>query len=87
MGIGCLVTIVATMMQTFAPRHNLACFMAGRFLVGFGQGMALSECFYCLRHQQQELISYVPGLYLSLPCFLSAPKLTIIHSRRPCLHR
>lgn len=42
MGIGCLVTIIATMMQTFAPKHNLACFMAGRFLVGFGQGMALS---------------------------------------------
>lgn len=42
MGLGCLVTIIATMMQTFAPKHNLGCFMAGRFLVGFGQGMALS---------------------------------------------
>ncbi len=44
MGIGCLVTIVATFMQAFAPRGNLGCFIGGRVLVGVGQGMALSEC-------------------------------------------
>lgn len=42
MGLGCFLTICATMMQAFAPKGNLACFMAGRFFVGFGQGMALS---------------------------------------------
>ncbi|PSR80161.1 major facilitator superfamily transporter sugar [Coniella lustricola] len=42
MGLGCLVTVFATFMQTFAPKGNLACFMAGRFFVGFGQGMALT---------------------------------------------
>lgn len=29
-------------MQTFAPRHNLGCFIAGRVLVGLGQGIALT---------------------------------------------
>lgn len=42
MGIGCFVTVCATMLQTFAPKGNLGCFMAGRFIVGVGQGMALS---------------------------------------------
>ncbi|KUI63106.1 putative quinate permease [Cytospora mali] len=41
MGIGCFVTICATMLQTFAPKGNLGCFMAGRVIVGVGQGMAL----------------------------------------------
>lgn len=44
MGAGCFVTICATMLQTFAPKGNLGCFMAGRVIVGVGQGMALSKC-------------------------------------------
>ncbi|CAP92154.1 hypothetical protein E8E15_004817 [Penicillium rubens] len=42
MGIGCLLVIVATFMQTFTPRHNLACFLAGRCIIGIGQGIALT---------------------------------------------
>ncbi|KAL7952128.1 sugar transporter [Trichoderma barbatum] len=42
MWTGCLVTVVATFMQAFAPRHNLGCFIAGRVLVGLGQGIALT---------------------------------------------
>ncbi|KAJ4390898.1 hypothetical protein N0V93_004497 [Gnomoniopsis smithogilvyi] len=42
MGLGCLITIAATMMQTFPNQGNLACFMAGRFFIGFGQGIALT---------------------------------------------
>ncbi|QYS95358.1 MFS permease [Trichoderma simmonsii] len=42
MWTGCLLTVVATFMQTFAPRHNLGCFIAGRVLVGLGQGIALT---------------------------------------------
>ncbi|KAK7730354.1 hypothetical protein SLS53_009054 [Cytospora paraplurivora] len=42
MGLGCFVTICATMLQTFAPKGNLGCFMAGRVIVGVGQGMALT---------------------------------------------
>lgn len=42
MGLGCFVTICATMLQTFAPKGSLACFMAGRVIIGIGQGMALS---------------------------------------------
>lgn len=42
MGLGCFVTICATMMQTFAPKGSLGCFMAGRVIVGVGQGMALT---------------------------------------------
>lgn len=43
MGLGCFVTICATMLQTFAPKGSLACFMAGRVIIGIGQGMALSK--------------------------------------------
>ncbi|KAJ6143515.1 Major facilitator superfamily domain general substrate transporter [Penicillium samsonianum] len=42
MGIGCILVIIATFMQTFAPRHNLACFLAGRCIIGIGQGIALT---------------------------------------------
>ncbi|KAK3943302.1 sugar transporter [Diplogelasinospora grovesii] len=42
MGIGCLVTVVATFIQTFAPYNQLGAFIAGRVLVGIGQGMALT---------------------------------------------
>ncbi|KAJ9138474.1 General substrate transporter [Pleurostoma richardsiae] len=42
MGIGCFVTIIATFMQAFAPRHKLGVFIAGRVLIGIGQGMALT---------------------------------------------
>jgi MFS family permease len=44
MASGCFITIFATFMQTFAPRGNLGCFIAGRVFVGIGQGMALSKC-------------------------------------------
>ncbi|KAF4811134.1 Quinate permease [Colletotrichum siamense] len=42
MGAGCLVTIIAAFMQAFAPRHNLGVFIAGRVIIGLGQGMALT---------------------------------------------
>ncbi|CAI7641836.1 hypothetical protein PCG10_000330 [Penicillium crustosum] len=42
MGIGCILVVVATFMQTFAPRHDLACFLAGRCIIGIGQGIALT---------------------------------------------
>ncbi|ORY62424.1 general substrate transporter [Pseudomassariella vexata] len=42
MGIGCFITIIATFLQAFAPRHNLGCFIGGRVLIGLGQGMALT---------------------------------------------
>ncbi|KAJ5957040.1 hypothetical protein N7501_011319 [Penicillium viridicatum] len=42
MGIGCVLVIVATFMQTFTPHHDLACFLAGRCIIGIGQGIALT---------------------------------------------
>jgi sugar porter (SP) family MFS transporter len=42
MWIGCAITVVATFIQTFAPRHQLGAFIAGRVLIGIGQGMALT---------------------------------------------
>jgi len=42
MWIGCLITVIATFIQTFAPRHQLGAFIAGRVLIGIGQGMALT---------------------------------------------
>ena len=43
MAIGAALTIIATFMQTFAPQHGFGCFIAGRVLIGLGQGIALSE--------------------------------------------
>jgi len=43
MATGCILVIIATFMQTFAPYHSLACFLAGRCIIGIGQGVALSE--------------------------------------------
>ncbi|KAJ5204482.1 Major facilitator superfamily domain general substrate transporter [Penicillium cinerascens] len=42
MATGCVLVIAATFMQTFAPRHSLACFLAGRCIIGIGQGIALT---------------------------------------------
>ncbi|KAF7527500.1 hypothetical protein G7054_g10472 [Neopestalotiopsis clavispora] len=42
MATGCFVTIIATFMQTFSPYHTLGCFIAGRVLIGLGQGIALT---------------------------------------------
>ncbi|KAF7712693.1 MFS-type Sugar/inositol transporter [Penicillium ucsense] len=43
MATGCVLVIIATFMQTFAPYHGLACFMVGRVLIGLGQGIALTS--------------------------------------------
>lgn len=43
MATGCVLVIIATFMQTFAPRGNLGCFIAGRVLIGLGQGVALTS--------------------------------------------
>ena len=45
MGIGCFLTIIATFIQTFAPRHNIGTFIGGRAVIGIGQGIALSMPF------------------------------------------
>ncbi|ETS87172.1 hypothetical protein PFICI_01000 [Pestalotiopsis fici W106-1] len=42
MGTGCFVTIIATFLQTFSPYHKLGCFIAGRVIIGLGQGIALT---------------------------------------------
>ncbi|KAJ5620673.1 hypothetical protein N7510_004657 [Penicillium lagena] len=42
MATGCVLVIIATFMQTFAPYHSLACFLAGRCIIGIGQGIALT---------------------------------------------
>jgi len=42
MAIGCFLTIIATFMQTFSPKGVIACFIAGRVLIGLGQGIALT---------------------------------------------
>lgn len=43
MGIGCIITIVATFVQTFSPYHKLGVFIFGHVLIGLGQGTALSK--------------------------------------------
>jgi MFS family permease len=43
MAVGAALVIVATFMQTFAPRGNIGVFIAGRVIIGIGQGLALSK--------------------------------------------
>lgn len=42
MWIGCFITIIATFMQTFMPYHTVGLFIAGRVVIGIGQGLALT---------------------------------------------
>ena len=43
MATGAFMTIIATFMQTFAPEHTFGVFIAGRVIIGIGQGIALSK--------------------------------------------
>jgi len=43
MGTGCLFVVVATFIQTFYPQGKIGAFIAGRLLVGMGQGIALTS--------------------------------------------
>ncbi|KAI5295956.1 hypothetical protein KEM52_006304 [Ascosphaera acerosa] len=40
---GCVLVIIATFIQTFAPRGKIAAFLVGRCVVGVGQGVALTS--------------------------------------------
>ncbi|PWY77343.1 general substrate transporter [Aspergillus heteromorphus CBS 117.55] len=42
MAIGCVLVVAATFMQCWAPRGDIACFLAGRCIIGIGQGIALT---------------------------------------------
>ncbi|KAH8727484.1 general substrate transporter [Phaeosphaeriaceae sp. PMI808] len=42
MAVGAALVIVATFMQTFAPRGSIGVFIAGRVVIGIGQGLALT---------------------------------------------
>ncbi|OOG00936.1 hypothetical protein ASPCADRAFT_511790 [Aspergillus carbonarius ITEM 5010] len=42
MATGCVLVIAATFMQCWAPRGDIACFLAGRCIIGIGQGIALT---------------------------------------------
>ena len=39
---GSTLVIIATFMQCFAPRGKIGVFIAGRVVIGLGQGLALS---------------------------------------------
>ena len=43
MSIGCVLVIISTFIQAFTPRHHLGGFIAGRVIIGFGQGIALTS--------------------------------------------
>ena len=43
MAIGAILVIIATFMQTFTPHHKIGVFIAGRVIIGMGQGVALSK--------------------------------------------
>jgi hypothetical protein len=44
MGLGCMITVVATFLQAFPPsKGTLACFMVGRVFIGVGTAFAVSK--------------------------------------------
>lgn len=43
MATGCILVIIATFIQAFTPRGHISGFIAGRTIIGFGQGIALSK--------------------------------------------
>lgn len=43
MGIGAILVIISTFLQTFSPQGSIGMFMAGRIIIGVGQGLALSK--------------------------------------------
>ncbi|KAL0941966.1 Quinate permease 6 [Colletotrichum truncatum] len=43
MGIGCMITVVATFIQTFTPWHQIGVFIFGRILIGVGQAVAITS--------------------------------------------
>ncbi|KAI5361234.1 Putative major facilitator, sugar transporter, major facilitator superfamily [Septoria linicola] len=42
MASGAACVVVATFLQTFSPRGEIGCFIAGRVVIGIGQGLALT---------------------------------------------
>lgn len=42
MAAGCVLVIIATLIQVFSPRGNIGCFIGGRVVIGLGQGLALT---------------------------------------------
>lgn len=50
MAVGSILVIIATFMQCFSPRGEIGVFIAGRVLIGLGQGFALSKLENIIRH-------------------------------------
>lgn len=55
MGIGCFITIIAAIIQAFAPKGKLGVFILGRVLIGIGQGTALSKLYATLSFDMPAL--------------------------------
>lgn len=41
MAIGSVFIMIGAILETFTPRHEIGCFIAGRAVIGLGQGIAL----------------------------------------------
>lgn len=41
MAIGSVLIMIGTILETFTPKHTIGCFIAGRAVIGLGQGIAL----------------------------------------------
>lgn len=53
MATGCFCVIAATFIQAFCPRGAIGAFIAGRVLIGIGQGIALGKLTSCGMRQHQ----------------------------------
>jgi MFS family permease len=66
MGLGCFLTIIATFIQTFAPRGSLATFMVGRVIIGAGQAFSISECLLCGIRKRWTVSNSLPSRWTDL---------------------
>ena len=71
MAAGAVLVIIATFMQCFSPRGNIGVFIAGRVVIGLGQGLALSKQFLhqhatCIIDRSQLLALFTSENFLDL---------------------
>lgn len=76
MATGAVLVIIATFMQTFAARGQIGVFIAGRVLIGIGQGLSLSKSLHyvCARSGLTVLQLLAPSTSVNSPLLRSVER-------------
>lgn len=80
MGIGCFITIIAALIQTFSPKGKLGVFIFGRVLIGMGQGTALSMLLPPLEKQKDFVANKSVQLPVPSTSMRSSPPASVARS-------